>query len=375
MMLSDFMIHFSELEDPRITNHNSRHKFIDILVIGFIATLCSCDDWKEVENFANSRINFFKHFLELPNGIPSSHTFRRVFSVIDLYHFEEIFTKWMQHIYKKTKGEVIAIDGKTIRASRTKNNTRGIHVVNAWACSNKITLSSMKVDEKTNEITIMPKLLKILDIENCTITVDAMGCQKQIAAEVIKNKGNYVLCVKGNQPDLKENIAETFTIIEQDNKKKHADIIKQTKEGHGRKETRIYSSLPIEYLPELEHEWKGIKAITKVTRIREIDEKKTMEINYYISSHNYLSVNISNAIRRHWNIENCLHWQLDVSFNEDSCRARAKNEAANLALLRKISLAILKKDKTKKCGIKGKRKIASWDEQYLSKILAMEYGV
>ena len=121
MMLSDFMIHFSELEDPRITNHNSKHKFIDILVIGFIATLCSCDDWKEVENFANSRINFFKHFLELPNGIPSSHTFRRVFSVVDLYHFEEIFTKWMQHIYKKTKGEVIAIDGKTIRASRTKN--------------------------------------------------------------------------------------------------------------------------------------------------------------------------------------------------------------------------------------------------------------
>ena len=214
MLSSDLLTHFGHLEDPRVINHNTRHKFIDILILGFIGHLCGCDDWVEVEDFCNIKKSFFEKILELPNGIPSHDTFGRVFSMIDTVHFEEIFIAWMNEIFIKTKGEIIAVDGKTIRGSRTTGNLKGIHLVNAWACENQLTIGVMKVDDKSNEITAIPKLLKMLNIKNCTVTIDAMGCQRKIAKEIIKNKANYVLHVKDNQKDLKCDIAAVFSMIE-----------------------------------------------------------------------------------------------------------------------------------------------------------------
>ncbi len=189
MLNSDFFIHFSVLEDPRITNHNTRHKFTDIFTLAFIANLCGCDNWPEVVAFCKAKIDFFKEFLELENGIPSHDTFGRVFSVIDSMHLEQLLISWMQTIFNKTKGEIVAIDGKTICASRKKGG-KGIHLVNAWACDNKLTLGTLKVDCKTNEITAIRSMLKYLNITECTVTIDAIGCQKSIAKEIVKKDAN-----------------------------------------------------------------------------------------------------------------------------------------------------------------------------------------
>lgn len=369
MLTAEFLNHFSKLEDPRVTNHNSKHKFIDILVLAFIANLCGCDDWGEVQAFCKIKIELFKKFLELPHGIPSHDTFSRFFSMIDTYHFEEIFIDWMNDVLKKSKGEIVALDGKTIKGPRAKGSHQGIHIVNAWACKNQLTLGTMKVDCKENEITVIPRLLKLLNIAHCTVTIDAMGCQKAIAEDIIKNNANYVLTVKDNQKELRVDIETVFSMVES---RKHIECLDSGEEietKHGRKETRRYTSLPINEFSSLFSLWKGIQSVTRVTRKREHAQQTLEETLYFISSHPYHSENIKNAIRSHWHIENRLHWQLDVSFNEDRCRARVKNEAQSIALIRRISMAYLKKDLTTKSGIKCKRKKASWDDNYLMKIL------
>lgn len=364
------MIHFSKLEDPRIVNHNSRHKFFDIIVMGFIAVLCGCDDWVEVAEFCEARKKLFKELLELPNGVPSHDTFGRVFSIIDAAHFEEVFAQWMHEIFNKTKGEIIALDGKTIRAARAKGNKKGIHMVSAWACQNKLTLASVKVEDKTNEITAIKKILKMLDISRCTVTIDAIGCQKEIAAAIVARGGNYVLCVKNNQKEVRSAIETAFKIVEQRPYKEYTDTGEVKEKSHGRIETRRYLSLPLTYTPYLKDDWAGIQSITKVIRTRTIHgEETTVGVWYYISTHSNLSDKIAEAIRSHWNIENNLHWQLDISFHEDQSRARVKNAAECFSLLRKISMAYLKKDLKSKVGIKCKRKMACWSDQYLFDIL------
>lgn len=370
MLSSDFIVHFSKLEDPRVTNHNFRHKFFDILTMAFIATLCGCDDWVEVKEFCESKQELFKQILELPNGVPSHDTFARVFSLIDGEHFEELFSEWMRKLFVKTRGEIIAIDGKTIRGSKKQGQHRGIHLVSAWACENKLTLASVKVDDKSNEITAIPKLLKYLDITNCTITIDAIGCQKSIASTIVKNGGNYVLCVKNNQKELHGDISTAFKIVEKRLCKKFTENKHHSERNHGRTELRDYSSLPLDEFPHIRDNWPEAKSITKVVRTRIIDDEESVQTNYYISSHPYLSEQIHKGIRRHWNIENNLHWQLDISFNEDLCRARVRNAASNFALLRKISMGYLKSNKSSKVGIKCKRKKASWDDKFLFSVLA-----
>jgi len=370
MLDASFTKHFSKLEDPRVTNHNTRHKFIDILVLAFIGNLCGCDDWAEVEEFCNRKKRMFDGVLELPHGIPSHDTFGRVFSMIDSYHFEEIFIEWMSEIFVKTEGEIIAIDGKTIRAARNKGELKGIHLVNAWACKNKLTLGAMRVDSKTNEITVIPRLLKLLDISNCTVTLDAMGCQRNIAKEIIKNKANYVLTVKNNQADLRCSLETAISIIEKRKFVECLDSGEEIEKGHGRQESRRYISFPItDDFPPLSNDWEGLKSVTRVIRKRTLNNETTEEVLLFISSHPYHSENIKIAIRSHWHVENNLHWQLDVSFNEDQCRARVKNEAENIALLRRITMAYLKEHKKVKRGIKCKRKVASWDEEYMFDVL------
>lgn len=369
MISTEFLNYFAELEDPRVTNHNSRHKFIDILILGFVGTLCGCDDWVEVNEFSLSKIVFFKQILELPHGIPSHDTFSRVFSMIDTAHFEELFIRWMQDVFVKTKGEIIALDGKNIRGSRDKGSRHGIHMVNAWACKNELILGSMRVDTKINEISTISKMLNILNITNCTITIDAMGCQKKIAKKIVEKDANYVLCVKDNQNELKNDIKLAFSIIEG----RHSDVLIDSGElveiSHGRFETRQYFHIPLEEFTNITNDWAGAKSATKVVRTRKTDAGTSTEEVYYISSHSYHSSSIAEAIRKHWHVENRLHWQLDISFREDHCRSRVKNEAANLALLRRISMMFLKKDKKTKVGIKAKRKKAGWDESYLMEII------
>lgn len=372
MLSSDLLTHFGHLEDPRVINHNTRHKFIDILILGFIGHLCGCDDWVEVEDFCNIKKSFFEKILELPNGIPSHDTFGRVFSMIDTVHFEEIFIAWMNEIFIKTKGEIIAVDGKTIRGSRTTGNLKGIHLVNAWACENQLTIGVMKVDDKSNEITAIPKLLKMLNIKNCTVTIDAMGCQRKIAKEIIKNKANYVLHVKDNQKDLKCDIAAVFSMIETRKNVECWDSGDITEKGHGREEVRRYLCLPASDFLILSGRWEGLKSLIKVIRKRKVKGELSVETLYFISSHPYHSEVIPKAIRSHWHVENRLHWQLDVSFHEDHCRARIKNEAQSIALLRRISMTYLKKDKKSKVGIKCKRKKAGWDDSYLLAILRQD---
>jgi predicted transposase YbfD/YdcC len=373
MLSLDFQTHFSELEDPRVTNHNTRHKFIDILVLAFISVLCGCDDWVETVSFCKSKKQLFKQFLALPHGIPSHDTFSRVFSLIDAQHFEELFIAWMSELFVKTKGEIIALDGKTIRSSRNKG-LKGIHLVHAWACENSLTLGAMRVEDKTNEITIIPKLLKLLNIAHCTVTLDAMGCQRAIAETIIHNKANYVLHVKENQHELKTEIESAFKFLEMRPDLTHWDSGVQEESGHGRLETRQYISIPVLEHANIHPDWTGIQSATKVIRTRTIQDQVSHEICYFISSHPYHSPTIKKAIRAHWRVENNLHWQLDVSFNEDHSRARMKNEAQNLALLRRISMTYLKKDTQSKVGIKCKRKKAGWDDQYLLDIITGLYS-
>jgi predicted transposase YbfD/YdcC len=370
MIESGFLNHFSQLEDPRVINHNTRHTFIEILVLAFVATLCGCDDWVEVTLFCKSKKSLFKKFLELPNGIPSHDTFSRVFSMIDSQHFEEIFTVWMNELFEKTRGEIIALDGKTLRGSRHKGNNKGIHLVHAWACKNQLTLGAVRVDDKSNEITAIPKLLKLLDVADCTITIDAMGCQKKIAEIIIDRKANYVLNVKDNQRDLKSDIETIFSFEESKPDIKFSSSIEEHDAGHGRVETRQYMSLPMTHFPKIQADWIGLQSITKVVRTRILGEEKSEETLFFISSHPYHSDKIPKAIRSHWHVENRLHWQLDISFQEDHCRVRIGHEAENVALLRRLSLACLKKDNATKAGIKAKRKKAGWDDDYLLDILS-----
>ena len=369
MLTSNFMVHFSQLEDPRITNHNTRHSFFDIFVLAFVANLCGCDNWSEVEAFCNSKIDFFKQFLSLSNGIPSHDTFGRVFSLIDSVHLEELLIAWMGTIFNETKGEVIAIDGKTLRGSKKQHQHSGIHMVNAWACNNKLTLGTLRVEDKTNEITAINKILDYLNIKRCTITTDAIGCQKSIAKKIAVKGGKYVLCVKNNQKNLKTSIKMSFGLLDKGFYEHHTDSGRKEEHAHGRKESRRYITLPVDYFKELKEEWSDIQSVVKVIRTRTLKGETSEEINYYISSHSYLSEHLIVAIRKHWHVENCLHWQLDVSFDEDHCRSRVKNEANNIAILRRLSMAFLKQDTTKKGGIKTKRKTAGWDDEFLLKVL------
>lgn len=287
MLTADFLNHFSKLEDPRVTNHNTRHKFIDILGLAFIATLCGCDDWEEVSAFCKIKMDLFKRFLELPHGIPSHDTFSRVFSMIDTYHFEEIFSQWMKEVFVKSKGEIIALDGKTIRAAREKGSLKGVHIVSAWACKNQLTLAAMKMDSKENEILVIPKLLKLLNIAHCTVTIDAIGCQKKIAQQIIEKQANYVLTVKDNQKDLKNTIEMIFSVVEKRQHIECVDFGEEVESKHGRKESRRYTHLPLNEFSSLFEGWVGIESITRVKRKRETSEKITNETLYYISSHPY----------------------------------------------------------------------------------------
>jgi len=359
---------FASLTDPR-SHINRLHLLNDILLIGIISVICGAETWKQMVQFAKSKESFFEKILLLPNGVPSEDTINRVFSSIDSLEFEHCFIEWITSISTLSTGQVIAIDGKTIRGAKSHGVKSSIHMVSAWACENNLVLGQIKVDEKSNEITAIPKLLEILAIENSIITIDAMGCQKGIAETIIENDADYILAVKENQAALLEIIQDEFLFSNQITKDVSIDG------DHGRIETRVCSVITNFQHVVKDGEWKSLNAIVKIESKREFkNSDKPIEnaVRYYISSCNLNPKGFQKAIRSHWAIENKLHWVLDVGFNEDMSRKRNQNAAQNYSILLKIALNLLKNEKTEKQGIKGKRLKAGWDEDYLVRVLGLK---
>ena len=359
---------FSQIDDPR-SHINQRHNLIDILLIGIISVICGAETWKQMVGFAKSKEEFLKSFLELPNGIPSEDTINRVFSNIDSNQFETYFIEWVNSITTLSKGQVIAIDGKTLRGAKSHGKKSPIHMVSAWACQDNLVLGQVKTEEKSNEITAIPQLLDILNIQGNIITIDAMGTQKDIAKKIIEKEADYILALKVNQPQLLQELKDEFRFASN-----LQSIINQDL-GHGRIETRTCSVITNFKFIKTPNQWMNLTSIIRIESIREFknSNKKTQKATrYYISSIKKNTTFFQSAIRSHWSVENKLHWTLDVAFSEDASRKRNKNAAQNYSILLKIALNLLKNEKTEKQGVKGKRLKAGWDNQYLLKVLKIK---
>lgn len=363
---------FELLDDPRIVLKTA-HKLIDIIIIAICAVICGADKWTQVEEFGNVHQEWLGKYLELPHGIPSHDTFGRVFSVINPECFQKCFANWIKDVFALTEGQVIAIDGKTLRRSGDKkSNKAALHMVHAWATTNGVLLGQVKSNEKSNEIKAIPELLETLMIKGCIVTIDAIGCQRKIAEKIHAGKADYVLAVKGNQGKLKQALEETFRIARERKFEAMVYDYHQTTDGdHGRIETRSCYVLPLMYLFNFRLKWKGLNSLILVEneRINKGTGEKTIERRYYISSLKYDAAKIVAITRKHWSVENNLHWCLDVGFREDECRVRTGDAAENFSLIRKIALMLLKKEASSKAGIQTKRLKAAWDMSYLLKVL------
>jgi predicted transposase YbfD/YdcC len=365
-----FLRFFTGLEDPR--RPNVRHLFSDILTTAILGVLCKSDDWIEVVEWARARQEWLSTFLALPRGIPSVETFRRVFARIDPAAFERCFIAWSSALAEVSGDRFIAIDGKTLRRSfQHAWDKQGLHLVSAWCEQNQLVLGQIATDQKSNEITAIPKLLEMLNLKGAIVTIDAMGCQREIARKVVEGQGDYVLAVKDNQPTLHakvkllldEAILGTFQDM-------HGDYFEQTNGGHGRIETRrIWVTDEVQHLKDI-GEWTGLASVAAVECVRQvIGGATTTERRYFISSLKGCDAQqMAEAVRAHWGVENKLHWRLDMSFREDESRIRKGHGAENFSRLRRIVLNKLKAD-PRKVSLKVKRYRCSIDQQYLLDIL------
>lgn len=360
------------VEDPRV-DRTKAHELVDILVLSVLAVLCGADGWEDIELFGKIRLQWLRKFIKLRNGVPSHDTISRVFRVIKPSAFHDAFLAWVNGLGLTNEGlNVIAIDGKSLRRSHDKKHAKNmLHSVAAWSTANKLVLGVQSVDQKSNEITAIPELLKNLELKGAIISTDAMGSQKEIAAQIIEGGGDYVLAIKDNHPTLTQAIAEHFDKVHEEGLVENDVRQHQTiDEKHGRSEKRIYCHAAIpESIKELTDSWSKAKSIGQVHNIVVRDGKETAEVRYFLSSLPVGVKRFGEVVRSHWGIENSLHWVLDVTFNEDQSRIRKGGSPDNFALLRRFAINILSLD-TSKESTRKKRKRAAWDENYLLNCLA-----
>jgi len=359
--------YFAPLKDPRVRNR-TQHRLIDIIAIALCGVIANCDTWAEIVDFGTSHLAWLKRFLKLPNGIPSQDTFERVFAKINPAAFSTCCVNWLRNVSDLIGLSQLAIDGKTLRGSGS-STVAPLHLVSAWATQAKLTLGEVAVEGKSNEITAIPELLKLLDLKGTLVTIDAMGCQKAIAQQIVDQGGNYLLAVKGNQEHLLDDIQETVTkALDGKLPKHHVATITKTEEAHGRKETRTY--VTITHLHDIRNRqlWAGLTTVCMCWRECIVDGKTSEEVRYFIATGRMGARKLATATREHWGIEINKHWQLDVSFGEDASKLIDRNRARNFATMRRWALDILKRNPAKK-SIRAKRKLAAQDPVFLTEIL------
>lgn len=361
--------HFAGLTDPR--RRKVTHPLINIVAIALCAVIAGADDFVTIAAWGRHKRAWLARFLDLAGGIPSHDRFNAVFKAINPAEFERCLLSWITSLHEVTAGQVIAIDGKTLRQSFDKAEAKSaIHMVSAWATANHISLGQIVVDQKSNEITAIPRLLELLDVSGCLVTIDAMGCQAEIAEKIIEGKADYVLAAKGNQPTLYEGIVGFFLDHMEDDFARVRVSRHETKgHGHGRVEHRTYYVCDVpEDLPDRAR-WKGLKRIGIAISDTVRGGKPCADVRYYILSKRLSARSFGAAVRGHWGIENSLHWQLDMSFGEDRSRIRKGHADANFAVVRRMALSLLKNEVSQKVGVKTKRLTAGWNDDYLEQVL------
>jgi predicted transposase YbfD/YdcC len=362
--------HFGNLRDPRAL-HSILHKLLDILIITICAVICGADNFVEIAEYGKEKEEWLKTFLELANGIPSVDTFERLFARLKPEALQACFISWMKAVHECTDGEFINVDGKTLRGAKEAGNKRSlIHMVSVWSASQHLVLGQKKVGEKSNEITAIPSLLEMLMIRDCIVSIDAMGCQTEIANTIVEQGADYVLALKGNQGNLHDDVRELFTSAREQNFKNiEYQFYETVEQGHGRIETRRYWTMGnTEYLIGAE-KWRGLKSIGMVESERTINGTTSTEQRYYLLSFESDVHKFAESVRNHWSIENQLHWILDVAFKEDASQSSRGYSAENLAVIRHIGLNLLSRDKKSKVGVKTKRLKAGWNNDYLKSVL------
>lgn len=362
--------HFCDLQDPRRVERCD-HLLVDILVIAILAVICGANDCEALAEYGQARQDWLRTFLDLPNGIPSHDTFNRVLTLLKPREFQRGLQNWINSLVALVSGEVVAIDGKVLRRSHARSRAQqAINLVSAWASANRLTLGQVKVAADSNEITAVPELLQTLDIQDCIVTVDALNTQTTIAEEIRARQAHYVLALKDNHPHLRQAVAELCAAVQAGRTWNIAYEKKTTVDGdHGRIETRRYWTVAAsDYLPGFA-EWQDLTSVGMVEATREMGEKKSVEVRYYLSSLPVEVATFAHAVRTHWGIENSCHWVLDVVLREDDSRLRTGHAPANFALLRRFANSLLQQERTLKCGIQNKRLRAAWDHNYLLKVL------
>jgi predicted transposase YbfD/YdcC len=362
---------FADLRDPRIAK-SCDHLLIDILSIAVLAVACGADEWTGMETFARLRYDWLKTFLQLPGGVPSHDTFRRVFGLLDRKQFAACLFRWTQALHEATGGKLIAIDGKTLRRSfAKKTGLKALHLVTAWASENGLTLGQIACEEKSNEITAIPELLKLLNLKGCTVTIDAMGCQTEIVGQIREQHGHYVVALKENQPGLYSDMWQFYEDgINRDFAGLRHDTYVTTETAHGRTTERTYHTVEIPRAHPQCKKWRDLRTLVVTTSCVTVGAEETWESRMYLSDLRPHAKSLGAAVRKHWGIENGQHWVLDVMFGEDSARQQDRHGAANLAAVRRLAVSLLRQEKTLKRGAKCKRMACALDTTYLLRVLS-----